>query len=121
MGGVSGWGGEGGRAEEERAAGGAVQLPASMLLRCCAWMMTWLSATLLMLLRPLLRHPAPALPRLMHALPRPALPHARLQSEVSMLPGSLTAAEFEARKAELQGKMVVCYCTVSVARADRSR
>ncbi|KAI3436139.1 hypothetical protein D9Q98_002196 [Chlorella vulgaris] len=31
---------------------------------------------------------------------------------VSMIPGSLTAAEFEARKNDLKDKTVVCYCTV---------
>jgi rhodanese-related sulfurtransferase len=34
------------------------------------------------------------------------------QVAVSMIPGSLTAAEFEARKNDLKDKTVVCYCTV---------
>lgn len=34
------------------------------------------------------------------------------EQQVSMLPGSLTAAEFDARREELKGRTVVCYCTV---------
>lgn len=41
-------------------------------------------------------------------LPRPHAPPG--QTEVSMIPGSLTAAEFEARRDALKGKTVVCYC-----------
>jgi len=36
-----------------------------------------------------------------------------VQVEVSVIPGSITAEEYESRKAgDLAGKMVVCYCTV---------
>ncbi|KAL4435940.1 hypothetical protein ABPG77_000702 [Micractinium sp. CCAP 211/92] len=34
------------------------------------------------------------------------------ETAVSMIPGSLTQAEFEARRGEMAGKTVVCYCTV---------
>jgi rhodanese-related sulfurtransferase len=37
---------------------------------------------------------------------------ALLQVEVSQIPGSITAEEFEARKEEFKRKTVVCYCTV---------
>lgn len=35
-----------------------------------------------------------------------------LQTEVSMIPGSLTLGEFEARRDEFAGKTIVTYCTV---------
>lgn len=34
------------------------------------------------------------------------------EQEVSMIPGAITAGEFEARSKELQGKLVVTYCTM---------
>lgn len=34
------------------------------------------------------------------------------EAAVSMIPGSLTQEEFEARRGDMAGKTVVCYCTV---------
>lgn len=34
------------------------------------------------------------------------------EQEVSMIPGAITTGEFEARAGELEGKLVVTYCTV---------
>lgn len=52
----------------------------------------------------------PCLHHSIHTVPHPlpVLP----QTAVSMIPSSLTAAEFEARREELSGKTVVTYCTV---------
>lgn len=51
-------------------------------------------------------------PRPMRRQREPPARHLSLQWEVSRLPGSLSAAEFEAQRADFEGKTVVCYCTV---------